>query len=294
MISLPWYDGKQVHILAIYAPSGDMTANAEFWRELCKFWEPEHAQLPKPHILLGDMNMVESKLDRFPRRSDPQPDIDDLETLKRRLNLLDGWRQMNHSLVKFTFESRTNGQTPMNLSRIDRIYIYSRLMGRSCEWLISDVRGWTDHKLVSAVVEPDSTPYVGKGRSTVPPFVVDYAEMQNALLALVANLKRDLERLPRDNRSPTSNAQTLWKEFKNNIMQKSREFAWKRSSRIDDHIRQWESRRESILNSSLGENADDVAILLEEINDNIHELLRQKQERKRAGLSATHHSEKRS
>ncbi|KAJ3507153.1 hypothetical protein NMY22_g17018 [Coprinellus aureogranulatus] len=292
LVSIPWHNGKQVHILAIYAPSGNHAANTEFWNNLTALWTAGRNHPPKPHVVLGDMNMVETRLDRFPKRPDPEPVLNALDAFKRELNIIDGWRQMNPTSTAYTFRTHTDGGNSISMSRIDRIYVLSNLMRRSCEWEITDVGDWTDHKMVSAVIEPEGTPNVGKGRSTVPPFIVDYPETQHTLLRLVKRLNDDLANMEASGeRSESANPQTLWKAFKEQIMQCAKDFTRKRRSRIDEQIKMWERRRCDVLDSADDKDADEIAILIEEIDDNINDLLKQKKERSRAATSANHHYE---
>ncbi|TEB25101.1 hypothetical protein FA13DRAFT_1714218 [Coprinellus micaceus] len=65
LVSLKWHHENQVNILAVYAPTGSGTENADFWTMLEEKFKNDQS-LPRVDVMLGDCNMVEMELDRSP------------------------------------------------------------------------------------------------------------------------------------------------------------------------------------------------------------------------------------
>lgn len=65
--AVPWHNKQILHVLVVYAPN-DPTENADFWTEVRDALEDNN--LHKPDLLLGDCNVVEDKIDRYPSHAD--------------------------------------------------------------------------------------------------------------------------------------------------------------------------------------------------------------------------------
>ncbi|KAF8209186.1 hypothetical protein K438DRAFT_1960920 [Mycena galopus ATCC 62051] len=113
LAKIPWYGEITLTVLAIYAPSGDMKLNKEFWDELTRIWTTQN--LPVPDTVLGDMNIVEDAIDRLPHHLDDEAAVSALANFKYLLGLKDGWRMMNPDEKVYTY-THNNGAH----SRIDR------------------------------------------------------------------------------------------------------------------------------------------------------------------------------
>ncbi|KAF6745324.1 Endonuclease/exonuclease/phosphatase, partial [Ephemerocybe angulata] len=291
LVTLKWHNENTVNILAVYAPTGSGQDNAAFWKEIKKIWEDDRT-LPRVDVMLGDCNMVETGLDRLPAHPDPINTVNAMIELREALNLGDGWRLENPTLKNYTYSTKYTDQANSR-SRIDRIYINYDIIERTREWRTAETSVKTDHLLVSAQISPKGTPFVGKGRSTAPDFITKYKESAEALVTVLRRHKASVEALidaqKRGVRDPTNNIQTKWKEIKTSVLKTAREQAWKRASKVDQHIRDWEERREKTLQL---ENLDEEAnLLLDEIEDEIRKWKVKKILRAKDKAAARHHLE---
>ncbi|TEB20845.1 hypothetical protein FA13DRAFT_1757699 [Coprinellus micaceus] len=195
-------DGGRLNILAVYAPSGDDTANAEFWTLLSS--RLTDTGIRHIDIMLGDMNMVENRYDRFPPHPDRQSVVDALQHMKTSWDLRDGWKVLNPDKNDHTFQTkRRNGQ------------INSR---------ISETGVGTDHSLVSVYFTPKGTPFVGPGRSSVPDFILEYPDVRRGILARAKAAADQIHQFARlNNRTNESNPQTIWHTLKREIMDLTKE-----------------------------------------------------------------------
>jgi exonuclease III len=87
MVSLPWHANECLNILAVYAPN-QVNESKHFWLDLQRIREEK--RLPKPHIMLGDFNMVEDAIDRLPSHPDDKATVSVFRALKHSLHLIDG------------------------------------------------------------------------------------------------------------------------------------------------------------------------------------------------------------
>ncbi|KAF6742714.1 Endonuclease/exonuclease/phosphatase, partial [Ephemerocybe angulata] len=263
LLELPWQGSSTVNILNIYAPSGNARANTEFWSALLRQWT-HNRSLPRVHILLGDFNVVESKYDRFPPKADPAEPIDALDRFKQHFHLMDGWRQVHGpSKPDFTF-SMTNSVGRKQWSRLDRIYLQDSLIDQSCEWQTTHLGSLSDHYLVSAVFEPPGTPFVGKGRSTAPVFILDFPEAQRLLIKRAIQLDSDARRVLEEEITDDNKyaIQEVWSSFKRDLLNIATAFARERTSRIDSMLNLWSARRDKILATASESDPDEVEIAL--------------------------------
>jgi exonuclease III len=71
-------NGDMIPILAVYAPSGDNRANREFWEHIQTKVKRTRG-VPRPQVMLGDMNLVETGVDRIPMRLDDKEAVNALQ-----------------------------------------------------------------------------------------------------------------------------------------------------------------------------------------------------------------------
>ncbi|KAF6746601.1 hypothetical protein DFP72DRAFT_1076282 [Ephemerocybe angulata] len=142
--------------------------------------------------------------------------------------------------------------------------------------------------MVTAYVATSNTPYVGKGRSTIGDFILEFPELQEKFRVRALALERALKDARAD-RSPTNNPQTLWKKFKEDLLAIAKEFSRKRVALIDREIDMWQKRKEAIHNLENLEEQEDELILLDEIEDNITDLLAAKTLPQKTKMEARHH-----
>ncbi|KAF6753393.1 Endonuclease/exonuclease/phosphatase [Ephemerocybe angulata] len=283
-VEVRWGHTSKLRITAVYAPSGDPTANAELWSSLHNEWETNPHK--RPDVILGDFNMVEHGLDR-PARQERTP-----KQMKTGCGLVDGW-QRNHADGKPEYTFKTKKRNCVNSrSRIDRIYLKESLYKLSYEWRIEDSGLHNlDHYMVTAYIATKDTPYVGKGRSTIGDFILEFKEVQEAFVKRTKALEKEIETLlsGETERTSTTNPQTIWKAYKDDLLTIARDFSRKRISRIDKEIEMWEKRKKAILALDNLQENDDEQILLDEVEDNITDLLVAKTLRQRTKMDARHH-----
>jgi exonuclease III/ribonuclease HI len=246
MVSVPWHRNAEIHVLAIYAPN-----TAE---ENCKFWEDINlclANLPAPDVLLGDFNFVEDTLDRLPVRSDSVAVTDSFNMLKQGYQLKDGWRQANAEEVAYTY-SQTEAQGG-SASRIDRIYLRNSLVPFSNEWNITPSGIATDHQLVSARISDKHMPNIGKGRWTLPIFILDDKDLQQEIIECGRKLQSQIDEY-KTSRSSDKNPQIFFKTFKDEVRSKCRSVAKKAVPKTSQKVKKLQSQlRTSMLDPAISE-----------------------------------------
>jgi exonuclease III len=113
--------------VAAYTPN-DPADNTAFLEKL----EEKTRSIPKPDIVLGDWNMVEDAVDRLPHHRDGGAVTEAMRNLKRKLKLVNGWRQTYPDTKGYSFlQSATGSQ-----SRIDRILVTDKIFQHSSDWTI--------------------------------------------------------------------------------------------------------------------------------------------------------------
>ncbi|KZV86391.1 hypothetical protein EXIGLDRAFT_225721 [Exidia glandulosa HHB12029] len=63
VVSINWHLGEKLTLLAVYAPN-TAKEQSEFWPKILEVLKKK-SHIPKPRILLGDCNNVESAIDRY-------------------------------------------------------------------------------------------------------------------------------------------------------------------------------------------------------------------------------------
>ncbi|KAF5341088.1 hypothetical protein D9611_006142 [Ephemerocybe angulata] len=297
LLELPWHNAQTVNILTVYAPSGDDRENENFWRTLSSRWNGRNSP-PKVHIMLGDFNFTEATNDRLPLKRPPRGPVEALDSFKVKHSLLDGWRQLyGPDGSNYTFSCR-NRDGSTSWSRIDRIYCEKPLLDQSCEWLTTFTGTLSDHYLVSAVFEPENTPFVGKGRSTAPAFITEFPDAQRLLVKRTIQLDLEIKTIPDlDLADPPAEArsqvQMKWLRYKKDILELTTRFARDRTSRIDEVLSTWERRRTEVLREINGHDHDNEELMtsLSEIDDNIRALSQEKFDRRWLVGASRHHVE---
>ncbi|KAJ7040046.1 hypothetical protein C8F04DRAFT_886001, partial [Mycena alexandri] len=235
---LPWH-GKLTHtVLGVYAPAESMEENEGFWNELCEMWMT--TDLPVPDSLVGDTNLVEEPIDRMPHRRDSAPAAAALARFKRLLGLEDGWRKVNPDTKEYTYTSPHG-----TLSRLDRIYVSPTLFKNCKHWVISDAAGGlTDHRLVSVQIKAPGSPYIGKGRYTIPLFLLRDKQFIDFTMHAGSELEAKIEAAEDD----PDIIQTSFKLFKDNIRDFARARAKVAIGSLAEKKKKLQNERESILN----------------------------------------------
>ncbi|EIW86190.1 DNase I-like protein, partial [Coniophora puteana RWD-64-598 SS2] len=214
--TLSWHGNRKLCVVAVYAPSAGGPDNEEFWMLLRNKLAAQGNNLHKPDILLGDFNLVEDAPDRLPPHNDRIGSVIALRELRAALNLKDGWRETYPDQNAYTFfqTHRQGGRK----SRIDRIYIHSSLLPFARDWDINSSGVHTDHKLVTARISAKDLPYIGRGRWSMPVFLIDDKRLQAMIDVLGKALQGDLEALAESGRSTEDNPQRAFKRFKDKVI----------------------------------------------------------------------------
>ncbi|KAF8844901.1 DNase I-like protein [Paxillus ammoniavirescens] len=227
---IPWHKDSHLNILNVYAPN-DNSSNEAFWDQL----RLQLKDLPKPDVMLGDFNLVEDALDRLPPHPDARSATEALATLKQETHLVDGWRKENPDTTAFTFaQSRAQGGRQ---SRIDRIYVNENILFFSNEWRIDPSGIHTDHQLISTKISDRNMPYVGKGRWSLPLFILNDKATAENIMVLGRDLQKHIDSMQTlSNRSASENPQTLFKSFKDAIITECRSAAKKAIPKIQQKM----------------------------------------------------------
>ncbi|KAJ6449443.1 Endonuclease/exonuclease/phosphatase, partial [Mycena vitilis] len=237
---IPWHGRRTLTLLGVYAPAESMEENKEFWDQLYDLWMT--TDLPVPDCMAGDTNIVEEPADRFPHRSDCAAATAALARFKRLLDLQDGWRKINPDAKEYTFASNHG-----TLSRIDRIYVSPATLKYSRDWLISDAAGGlTDHRMVSVQIRAPGAPYIGKGRYTIPLFLLRDEAFMEFTTRLGAELEKKINNAPEDAHS----IQMGFKSFKEDIRDYARARAKVAVGALEQKKKKLQKEREGLLNSS--------------------------------------------
>ncbi|KAI0081461.1 DNase I-like protein, partial [Panus rudis PR-1116 ss-1] len=220
LLYLPWHKNLKLSILAVYAPNAS-NENTAFWNKVYEFWNLSRE--PQPDIILGDMNIVEDSIDRFPPHLDDNNSVEALNDVKARFTLIDGWRTIYPDSREFTYyQSQTGSQ-----SRIDRIYIKDCMRKSTSDWEIKNTGVNTDHKMVSVCVIDQKSPFIGPGRWSIPPFLLEDKEFRKQIYELGGKLATEAEQLitGQQLRSEEQNLQNLFINFKSEVIVRAEECA---------------------------------------------------------------------
>ncbi|KAI0072921.1 DNase I-like protein [Panus rudis PR-1116 ss-1] len=228
LMQLPWHKDLKLSILAIYAPNNS-SDNASFWNDIFNFWNT--SQEPRPTIMLGDMNLVEDAIDRFPPHSDDANATMALRDVKSRLNLTDGWRRVYPDYRTFSYHQQQTG----SMSRIDRIYIADRLKKSTHDWAITTTGINTDHNLVSMCITDRKSPFIGPGRWAIPPFVIEDKDFKKNIHVLGCKLAEDVKAATLS-RTEDRNPQLLFQTFKKEALDLAQEKAKIAGSRLKKRV----------------------------------------------------------
>jgi exonuclease III len=216
LLKIPWHSNLTLTILNVYAPNAH-NENQHFWQILKEKWTA--LALPFPDILLGDFNLVEDAVDRLPSHTDPTSAVEALESFRSSLRLCDGWRATFPTTKAYSF---LQGGTGVQ-SRIDRIYASDKIIKSAADWEIEHSAISTDHKIVSVRVIDPKMPFIGRGRWTMPLFLMKdkifVEEAHKRGLTLQRDLNDWTERGPM---SPT-NPQTYFQNFKDSVVEIAKE-----------------------------------------------------------------------
>ena len=252
LLELPWRNRKnrnsdpneaRVNILAIYAPN-TAQENADFWSTLSDKWVAEN--LPIPDAMLGDFNVVEEAIDRLPPHRDNAQAASKLADFKSLHTLRDGWRHCYPTELAFSYTQVAT----QSRSRIDRIYVSSPVYKHARNWVIEHTPINTDHCLVSMEFANPGAPFIGKGRWSIPLYLIKHRKVLQNIKKLGCQLEKDLETVSGDARTGGKNPQTLYYTFKKLLTQETREFSKIETPKMEAQIKSLKEKLRGTLNDT--------------------------------------------
>lgn len=216
LAGINWHRDEILYVMAIYAPN-DPTENGAFWNRIqdaILSWN-----LPRPDVILGDFNITEHAQDRSPQHRDHEAATLALGDLCDTLGLRDGWRTTYPTKHAYTYAQPGLGSK----SRIDRIYLTHTLLQTATEWTIGPSGEVdTDHQMVSTRISNPAMPYVGKGRWTLPLYLLKDRTLEEEMETLGVNLQRTIDHIKTHGRTPQNNPQMALADFKTAFVRKAR------------------------------------------------------------------------
>ncbi|KZP13622.1 DNase I-like protein [Athelia psychrophila] len=239
-LTIPWHDNHTLTLLNVYAPNAP-SDNSKFWGKLTTHYSAQRHR-DHPEIMLGDLNLVEDSIDRIPAHPDNTAATTELQTLRDKIKVIDGWRHTHPDEKDFSFQADATGSQ----SRIDRIYVSRAVYETAFDWGISDTAIRTDHRLTTVRIAKPNTPESGPGRWAMPAIVIQDKRFLDAAVARGIKLEREIDSL--ELRSETINAQTLFKQFKVNMKNLGRTAAKRLIPKIKLQIESLQKDRREALN----------------------------------------------
>ncbi len=223
-VAITCQGGDRKHVLCIYAPTSEGTAERKrFFRDVRKYYE-DHPQCPKPQLMAGDFNNVEDHLDRLPIGDGPDHSIEALDELKMSLGLMlaDGWRVTYPNIREYTFHRGTGREAVF--SRLDRVYVTPALFDNAREWKICEAGVRTDHSLVLVQLTPENAPVVGEGRPLFPLGLLKDKKLSKDIKQRGLEAIKELTTLEAAGaRSDISNPQRILHQFKKSVTKLARD-----------------------------------------------------------------------
>ncbi|KIJ50583.1 hypothetical protein M422DRAFT_245209 [Sphaerobolus stellatus SS14] len=207
LINVPWKteDNEGENILNVYAPNSP-TENSNFWAEIKRIWCQK--RLARPHIMLGDFNLVEDSADRKSPHPDNGPAVNNLQSLKNYFHLQDGWHRTHPDTLAYTY------MQGITHSRINRIYTTEKMYKFSFSMKFLN----------------PSAPYQGKGRWAIPPFMLQ----SSIFIDKVAEMGMALQEKLKTNQE--LDIQVKYRNFKISILKMAKTQAIKKACAIQTII----------------------------------------------------------
>lgn len=176
-------------------------------------------KLPDIHFLLGDFNMVEDESDQYPIRPDNKKTVEALWDLKDTLRISNGW-QWHYPILEKGYTFVQAREANQSMSRIDRIYMNEETLQSSSNWAITKI-GWTNHLLLTCKIEAPNIPRQGKGRWSLPVWLVDNKTLIEDIEKKGNNIINELKD-PLFQRKGNDNPQTCFEALINHIQKSAK------------------------------------------------------------------------
>ena len=235
-IKIKWHNTEETTILNVYAPH-TRASQPDFWKKLET--RKKLLRLRNPDFMLGDFNVTEDAIDRYPHHRDDINATSAMRDIRHQWRLQDSWRHAYPNYKAYTYRAIANDQ-PIK-SRLDRIYTSPTVAQHSFNWQHSATPVPTDHWLVLVKFAPLDAPYIGTGRWTLNISALTNKKLTTNIIRSGLKLQLDIEKVTRDQIDRNDvNPQLLWKSFKDNIKnvakQHNKVTLYKTASRIT-HLR---------------------------------------------------------
>jgi exonuclease III len=231
-LKIKWHETEETTLLNIYAPNTRAT-QPDFWRKIDT--RKKLHRLRNPAFMLGDFNVTEDAIDRYPPHLDDINASTTIREIRHQWRLHDAWRHAYPNHKVFTYRAIANNK-PIK-SRLDRIYIAPRATQHTFNWQHCATPVPTDHWLVSVKFAPLDAPYIGNGRWTWNIPSLQNKKLITAVVNRGIKLQADTENATRERIDRNNvNPQLLWKQYKEEIKttakQHNRDTYHKLSSRV--------------------------------------------------------------
>jgi hypothetical protein len=145
--------------------------------------------------------------------------VNALDSLRSSLQLKDGWRTTYPTNCAFSFLQTGTGVQ----SCIDRIYASDEIIESATDWNIEHSAVLTDHKMISVNIVDPKNPFIGRGRWTMPMFLLKDESLIIEIHNLGLKFEQELDNI--NYRSSISNPQLLFQSFKNETIKLTRDKA---------------------------------------------------------------------
>ncbi|KAG2029024.1 Endonuclease/exonuclease/phosphatase, partial [Suillus americanus] len=143
------------NIINLYSPN-DLTPKKAFYKNVLQIISSQRWENP---ILIGDFNMVEQAIDRFPEHSDDNALTRLVNRITNKLNVVDGWRKEKEDAREYTYAQKN----PLATARIDRIYVSKETIEMAHNWTINESYTLSDHQMVTVTITQTGLPELDKG-----------------------------------------------------------------------------------------------------------------------------------
>ncbi|KAI0685787.1 Endonuclease/exonuclease/phosphatase, partial [Cerioporus squamosus] len=222
-VKVKWSKNKYFTILTVYAPN-EHNANTEFWKKLGRM------RSTRPNIILGDFNVVESSIDRYPARYDPEAPVEALMALNQKWNMIDEWRNTHPSEIQYTYlQQATHSQ-----SRIDRIYLDPWMRKNATEWATRGPGIPTDHRMVTCTLANREKPFIGKGRWRMHQMLLDDSAFLKEVKTKGIELRNRMAGM--GVRTEENNPQKMYAKFKEEVRNLARDMAKAKVPKISKEL----------------------------------------------------------
>ncbi|KAJ8489849.1 hypothetical protein ONZ51_g2681 [Trametes cubensis] len=233
-LNITWSNERKLRLVNIYTPN-DAKSSTEFWEEL------HNQRVGKVDILLGDFNLVEDPIDRYPAKDDRPEPVEALKRLTNKWKIKDGWRGTHENEVAYTYQ-HTNGTSQ---SRLDRIYATRSTRKNAGDWNHEEPGIATDHRLAYVEIADRNEPYVGRGRWTMPTHLLRDDKMKQTMLKLAVQFTQEIEAQPA--RTNERNPQTAYEAFKRRLTTEARNRAKEKVPRMQKRLEALRKDRDALL-----------------------------------------------